>query len=53
MSLQEAQIVIETWREYNEERTHGTLGNVTSTEFIHNHQDRPQTVQESTSFALV
>jgi putative transposase len=54
MSVQEAQAVIETWRrEYNEERTHSTLGNVTPMEFIHNHQDRPQTAQESTSLAVV
>ena len=54
VTLQEAQGVIEAWRrEYNEERTHSTLGDVTPMEFINNHQDRSQTPQESTSLALV
>jgi putative transposase len=54
VTLQEAQVVIEAWRrEYNEERTHSTLGDVTPMEFINNHQDRSQTPQESTSLALV
>jgi putative transposase len=54
VTLQEAQVVIEAWRrEYNEERTHSTLGDVTPMEFINNHQDRSQAPQESTSLALV
>ncbi len=54
VTLQEAQGVIEAWRrEYNEERTHSTLGDVTPMEFIKNHQDRSQTPQELTSLALV
>ncbi len=36
VSVQEAQVVIETWRrEYNEERTHSTIGHMTPMEFIH------------------
>jgi len=54
LTLQEAQVVIEAWRrEYNEERTHSTIGDVTPMEFINNHQDRPHAAQESTSLALV
>jgi len=46
--------VIEAWRrEYNEERTHRTIGDVTPMEFIHNHHNRPQAAQESTSLAVV
>lgn len=54
VTLQEAQIVIEAWRrEYNEERTHSTIGDVTPMEFIKNHQHRPQAAQESTALTLV
>ena len=54
LTLQEAQLVIEAWRrEYNEQRTHSAMGDVTPMEFIHNHQDRSQTTRESTSLALV
>ena len=54
LTLQEAQVVIEAWRrEYNEERTHSTIGDVTPMEFIQQHQDRAQAAQESTSLALV
>ena len=54
VALLEAQVVIETWRrEYNEERTHSTIGNMTPMEFIQNHRDRAQAAQESTSLALV
>ena len=54
LTLREAQVVIEAWRrEYNEERTHSTIGDVTPMEFINNHQDRPHAAQESTSLALV
>ena len=54
LTLQEAQVVIEAWRrEYNEERTHSTIGDITPMEFIHNHQYRTQAAQESTSLAVV
>jgi putative transposase len=54
LTLQEAQVVIEAWRrEYNEERTHSTIGDMTPMEFIHNHQHRTQAAQESTSLAVV
>lgn len=54
LTLQEAQLVIEAWRrEYNEERTHSTIGNLTPMEFINHHHNQPQTAQESTSLAVV
>ena len=54
LTLPEAQLVIEAWRrEYNEERTHSTIGDRTPMEFIHNHQAGAQMAQESTSLALV
>jgi putative transposase len=54
LTLQEAQLVIEAWRrEYNEERTHRTRGDVTPQEFIHNYQTGAQMTQELTSSALV
>jgi putative transposase len=54
LTMQEAQVVIEAWRrEYNEQRPHSALGDVTPMEFIHNHQDRTQAAQESTSLAVV
>lgn len=54
VTLQEAQLVIEAWRrEYNEERPHSTIGDMTPMEFIQNHHDRAQTAQESTSLAVV
>jgi putative transposase len=54
LSLQEAQLVIEAWRrEYNEERTHSAIGDVTPQEFIHNYQAGAQMTQEVTSSALV
>jgi len=54
VTLQEAQVVIEAWRrEYNEERTHSTIGDVTPMEFLHNHPDRTQAAQKSTSLVLV
>ena len=54
VTLQEAQLVIEAWRqEYNEERPHSTIGNMTPMEFIQNHHDRAQTAQDSTSLAVV
>lgn len=37
LTLEEAQVVIEAWRrEYNEERTHSSMGDVTPQEFITN-----------------
>ena len=54
LTLQEAQLVIEAWRrEYNEERTHSAIGDVTPMEFINHHHTQPQTAQESTSLAVV
>ncbi len=54
VTLQEAQVVIEAWRrEYNEERTHSTIGDVTPLEFIKNHQDWSQAAQASTTLTLV
>jgi putative transposase len=52
-TLQEAQLVIEAWRrEYNEERTHSAIGDVTPQEFIANHQNGSHLTQELTSLAL-
>lgn len=54
LTLQEAQLVIEAWRrEYNEERTHSALGDMTPLEFIHHYQTRASLAQESTSLAVV
>jgi putative transposase len=54
LTLQEAQLVIEAWRrEYNEERTHSAIGDVTPMEFINHHHNQSQTAQESTSLAVV
>ncbi len=54
VTLQEAQLVIEAWRrEYNEERTHSAIGDVTPQEFILNHQNKAPLTQEVTSSALV
>jgi putative transposase len=54
LTLQEAQLVIEAWRrEYNEERTHSTIGDVTPQEFITNYQNGAHLAQEVTSSALV
>lgn len=54
LTLQEAQVVIEAWRrEYNEERPHRTIGDVTPLEFINHHHDRSHAAQEFTSSALV
>ncbi len=57
VTLQEAQLVIEAWRrEYNEERTHSTIGDVTPQEFITNYtnyQNGSHLAQELTSSALV
>jgi putative transposase len=54
LTLQEAQLVIEAWRrEYNEERPHSAIGNLTPREFINHHHNQPQTAQEATSLAVV
>jgi putative transposase len=54
LTLQEAQLVIEAWRrEYNEERTHHTIGDVRPQEFIRNYQTGAHRAQESTSVAVV
>jgi putative transposase len=54
MTLQEAQLVIEAWRrEYNEARTHSSIGDVTPQEFIINHHNGSHLTQEFTSSALV
>src|SRR5687768_18555712 len=54
VTLQEAQLVIEAWRrEYNEERTHSAIGNLTPMEFINHHHTQRQTAQYSTSVAVV
>jgi len=43
LTLPEFEVVIEAWRrEYVEERTQSTIGNVTLMEFINNYQDRSQ-----------
>ncbi|MBS0180712.1 MAG: transposase [Nitrospira sp.] len=45
---------IEAWRrEYNEERPHSAIGNLTPMEFIRHHHNQLQTGQESTSLAVV
>lgn len=52
--LQEAQLVIEAWRkEYNEEWTHSSIGDLTPQEFINTYQNRAHGAQESTSLAVV
>lgn len=54
LTLQEAQVVIDAWRrKHNEERTHSTIEDMTPMGFIHNHQNRTQAAQESTSLAVV
>lgn len=46
--------MIEAWRrEYNEERTHSTIGDVTPQEFIAHYQNGTHLTQEATSSALV
>lgn len=46
--------MVEAWRrEYNEERTHSIIGDVTPMEFSHHHQSRTQAAQELTSLAVV
>lgn len=54
MTLQEAQLVIAAWqREYNEERTHSTIGDVTPQECMTNYQNGSHLAQELPSSALV
>jgi putative transposase len=54
LTLQEAQLVIEALRrEYNGERPHSTIGDMTPMEFSQNHHDRAQTAQKSPSLVVV
>jgi len=54
LTLQEAQVVIEAWRqEYDVSELQSATGDVTPTEFIQHYHDRSQAAQESTSLALV
>ncbi|MFZ1503904.1 MAG: integrase core domain-containing protein [Nitrospira sp.] len=54
MTLQKVQLVIEArQREYNEVRTHSSMGNMTPMEFINHHHNQPQIAQELTSVAVV
>ena len=54
VTLQEAQLVIEAWRrEYNDERTHSAIGDMTPHEFILNHQTGVHLTQELTTSALM
>lgn len=54
LTLQEAQVIIEAWRkEYNEERTHSSIGDLTPMEFIKNQQQMAQASSETTSQTLV
>jgi putative transposase len=54
LTLQEAQLVIEVWRrEYNEERTHSSIGDVTPLEFIRNYQTEAYLAQDVTTLAVV
>jgi putative transposase len=54
LTLHEAQLVIEACRqEYNEERTHSTIGDMTPQEFTTNYQNGAHLAQELTSSALV
>ena len=50
LTLPEEQLVIEAWRrEYNEERTHSTIRDVTPQEFIHHYHKGAQLMHEFTS----
>lgn len=54
LTLPEAQLVIEAWRqEYNEERTHSSIGDVTPLEFIRNYQTGAYLAQDVTTLAVV
>ena len=54
LTLQEAQLVIEAWRrEYNEDRTHSAIGDVTPQEFINNYSHGAHLAKEPTSLAVV
>jgi putative transposase len=54
LTLQEAQVVIESWRrEYNEDRTHSGIGHLTPMEFIRNQQKMAQESLQTTSLAVV
>lgn len=50
LTLQEAQVIIEAWRkEYNEERTHSSIGDLTPAEFIKKQQQMTLASTELTS----
>src|SRR5262249_5768194 len=54
LTLQEAQLVIETWRrEYNEEHTHSSIRDMTPVGFINTYQNGSHVAEESPSLALV
>jgi putative transposase len=54
LTLPEARLVIEAWRrEYNEERTHRRIGDVTPREFINNYQNGSPVALGSTSLTVV
>lgn len=54
VTLQESRLGIEARRrEYNEERMHSAIGNVTPQEFITRYQNLSQQTQELTSTAVV
>lgn len=54
LTVPEARLVIEAWRrEYNEERTHSTIGDLTPLEFIDHYHKTSHPAQESTSLVLV
>ena len=54
VTLQEAQLVIEAWRkEYNEERTHSSIRDITPQEFINPDQDGVHRAQVAPSLAVV
>ena len=54
LTPQEAQLVIEAWRrEYNEDRTHSAIGDVTPQEFINNYSHGAHLAKEPTSLAVV
>ena len=45
-SIEEAKQIIEAWRcDYNEERPHGSLGNLTPSEYLKQGQRNPQKIR--------
>ena len=54
VTLQEAQLVMEAWRrEYNEERTHSTIGDRTPQEFINHYHNGSHLTGDLTSAVLM